>query len=88
MNYIRVDQNNKVLCNYTELGYQELSESEKQGLVTVETIPQAENIEGKASILYMNPTTKETWYEYVDVEPTTEKLLSDAIALLIENNIL
>lgn len=34
--------------------------------VLVENIPETENITGKTAELYVNPITKELWYEYKD----------------------
>jgi len=57
----------------------------KQG-IEVESVPKRENIEGKKAVAYINPQTKEIWYEYEDIPLTKEeqriKELEDRIAKL------
>lgn len=65
-----------------------LEELEKEeNSIIVETIPQPEIIEGKEAILYINPETKDMWYEYVDMpisyspETEIEKLKAQIIQI-------
>lgn len=41
----------------------------------VDTIPEPDHIPGKGAVLYINPQTKELWYEYVDL-PKDENTLA------------
>lgn len=44
---------------------------------------------GKEAQLYINPVTKETWYEYIDIplpEPSKEEQLEQRIASLEKSN--
>lgn len=64
-----------------------LDEELKETGVFVEdfSIPNPEEQVGKASILYINPETKELWYEYVDRLLTPEEelqQLKDRLALM------
>ncbi|WP_409174794.1 hypothetical protein [Brevibacillus fortis] len=59
-----------------------LQKSEKELLETgtlVEEIPAASSQPGKDALLYIDPTTKKLWYEYVDipVKPTTDDELKN-----------
>lgn len=51
--------------------------------ILVDSIPEPEHIEGKIPFLYGNQTTKELWYEYEELSPTTE----DEIGELKQENI-
>lgn len=56
-----------------------LSDEDLTNLVLVEELPyEAEKRTGYKSILFVNPTTKETWYEYIvdtSIEPQSEQQL-------------
>lgn len=58
-------------------------ELEAEGHIFVERsdIPEPEN-NGKAPRLYINPQTKEMWYEYEEIPKTPEELLLERIAEL------
>lgn len=55
-----------------------IEELEQEG-VLVESIPEAEEREGKTPILYCNTETKELWYEYEDIPKTKEELLVEKV---------
>ena len=44
-----------------------LEEAENRG-VFLDSIPEPQQIEGKTPVMYINPNTKEIYYEYVDYE--------------------
>ena len=53
----------------------ELDQDVLGGGALVELVPEPETPAGKGSILYINPQTKELWYEYVDVPlPEDERI--------------
>lgn len=41
------------------------------------TLPEQQAYEGKRPVLYINPQTKETWYEYVDIPLPTEERIAE-----------
>ncbi|KZE44541.1 hypothetical protein AV540_23960 [Brevibacillus parabrevis] len=45
----------------------ELDQSILESGVMVEFIPEPQTAVGKGAVLYINPQTKETWYEYVGI---------------------
>lgn len=47
--------------------------------LTVSSIPIPENIEGKTPILYVNPVTKNFWYEYEDRTLTPEEQIQQLL---------
>ncbi len=51
-------------------------------IVEVDELPEVEEIEGKRSIIYCNPDTKELWHEYKDIPKTQEELQADTINTL------
>lgn len=55
-----------------------VSQLEQEG-VLVESIPEPDKIEGKSSALYINPESKELWYEYEDIPKTQEDKLSEKV---------
>ncbi|MBA7703000.1 hypothetical protein ES703_111780 [subsurface metagenome] len=56
-----------------------LSAEQKKAIILIENeaLPKAENRPGKSAVLYVNPQTKESWYEYEDRPPTQEELLTE-----------
>ena len=46
-------------------------------LIENEALPKAEDRPRKGAVLYLNPQTKELWYEYEDRLPTQEELLTE-----------
>jgi len=44
-----------------------LTEEEKLQAIQIETLPIADEIEGKYAILKARKETEEVWYEYVDI---------------------
>jgi len=49
--------------------------------VDIDVLPIPENRLGKIAELYINPTTGELWYEYIDAPMTeTEQILFDKLA--------
>ena len=55
----------------------QLSAEQKKAIILIENeaLPKAENLTGKNAVLYVNPQTKELWYEYEDRPLTQEELL-------------
>lgn len=45
--------------------------------ILVDTIPTPDTPVGKQEQLYINPQTKELWYEYVDIPKTLEGTVAD-----------
>lgn len=58
-----------------------VEELEQEGIL-VDSIPEPQQIEGKAPILYCNPETKELWYEYEDIPKTQEEKQQEEIEAL------
>jgi hypothetical protein len=56
-----------------------LSAAQKGAIILIENeaLPKAEACPGKSAVLYLNPQTKELWYEYEDRPPTQEELLTE-----------
>ncbi|MBA7481232.1 hypothetical protein ES707_16702 [subsurface metagenome] len=56
-----------------------LSAEQRKAAIEIENeaLPKAEDRPGKSAILYVNPQTKELWYEYEDRPPTQEELLTE-----------
>lgn len=54
---------------------------EKEGIL-VDSIPEPQQIEGKSPIMYINPSTKEVFYEYIDIPKTKEELQEERITML------
>lgn len=52
-------------------------ELERTGVLVEEEITPENN--GKNAILYINPQTKEQWYEYTDIPKTETELLNDKL---------
>lgn len=52
----------------------------KSGLL-VDGIPQPENIEGKSPIMFVNLSTKQIGYDYVDIPKTKEELLEEQLTI-------
>lgn len=80
MIFIKVNDDKRVV--YRNAEYVSLSDERKEKIgegILVDSIPEPEQIEGKAPILYCNPETKELWYEYEDIPPTKEELLEQKI---------
>jgi hypothetical protein len=50
--------------------------------ILVDSVPTPDTIEGKMAVMYVNPQTKELWYEYVDRPLTPE----EKIQLLEQEN--
>lgn len=44
--------------------------------ILVESVPQETIQPGKLSVLYVNPQTKELWYEYIDVPLSAEERIA------------
>lgn len=59
-----------------------LTEEEKSKGIMIDDIPQAEEIEGKYSILKININTKEMWYEYKDIPLTEEQIKEQRLQAL------
>ena len=60
--------------------------------ILVDAVPEEPKQEGKTQVLYINPTTEEMWYEYIDKPLSSEErlenrlsLLEDKINLILEN---
>ncbi len=61
-------------------------ELEKTGIL-IEALPDVQEQEGKSAVLYANPATKDVWWEYVIVSPTSEERISaleDAFLALLD----
>lgn len=66
---------------------------EQEGIL-IESVPQSQVIEGKTSIMYVNPVDKLIFYEYEDIPKSKEdlqqelnaKLLKDSASMQIELN--
>lgn len=54
---------------------------EQEGIL-VDSIPEPQQTEGKLAILYCNPDTKETYYEYEDMPKTPEDEQAERIEQL------
>lgn len=61
-----------------------LTVTQKSKAIMVETKPEAVQIRGKTATLYINPITKEMWYEYTDRPLSQEELLQDISDKLTE----
>ena len=62
-----------------------LPEEQKKAIILIEdeALPEAGDLKkGKKAVLYVNPKTKELWYEYEDRPLTQEELLSEISAKL------
>lgn len=59
-----------------------LSEGEKANAYYFTEIPEPESIEGKVPRMFLNPTTREIFYEYVDRPLTPEEELRQRIELM------
>lgn len=58
---------------------EQLTEEQLVGAIMVETHTEPEVMPRKVSVLYVNPQTLETWYEYIDRPPTQEELMQDFV---------
>jgi hypothetical protein len=67
---------------HKKYGFGKTKEELEQEGFFVESIPEPQQIEGKAPILRCNPTTKELWYEYEDIPPTPEELQQEQLGIL------
>lgn len=75
-------------------GFGKTAEELEQEGILVDSIPEEQKVEGKSAIRYVNPSTKEIYYEYEDILPTSEdlqqeinaKLLKDSASMQIEIN--
>ena len=54
--------------------------------ILVDNIPEPKRIEGKSSAMYINPTNKEIFYEYVDIPKTQENLMQERMRSLEQSN--
>ena len=54
-----------------------LNEEQKARAIVVDSVPEAVQQKGKSAQLYINPQTKEMWFEYTDRPLTQEELLQD-----------
>jgi hypothetical protein len=82
------DSNNKVYLVHNDPGI--LSAEEKIGGIEVDSIPEPEYISRKAEVLYINPDTKDMYYEYVDIPLNdAEKIqqLESELAISKEDNV-
>lgn len=59
---------------------------DEDGLL-VDSIPTPENIQGKIPVLFINPQTRELFYEYEDAPKTQGKILLEAVAQLLKDSI-
>ncbi len=87
MIFLKYNETGKV--NYThympfheKYGLGKTKEELEQEGVLVDSIPESKQIEGKAPILYCNPSTKELWYEYEDIPKTQEEIQQKKISQL------
>jgi len=55
----------------------------EQGIEVAE-IPEPQEVDGKMAVLYINPTTKEMWYEYADRPLTLEERIQQLERALLE----
>jgi hypothetical protein len=63
---------------------EELPQEEIDKGVMVESIPAPEIIAGKNEVLYINPTTLEMWYEYVDRPLTQDEEMAQIKGQVLE----
>lgn len=62
-----------------------LTAEQKSNAIMVDAIPtEPERIKGKAIVLFINPNTKEMWYEYEDRALNQEEHLEDISKKLTE----
>ena len=69
----------KVILEYNIEPSKKMLEKEH---ATVEKIIEPEKGKGKIPQLYCNPSTKELWYEYIDISKTKEELREEEIKKL------
>lgn len=65
----------KVMLIYYETPPKELLDG--GNYITIEDIPEPEQVKGKSALPYCNPQTKEVWYEYVDKPLSSEEQLKE-----------
>lgn len=54
-----------------------LSEERIKEGIEVDSVPKSDNKEGKKAVVYINPQTKEIWYEYEDKKLSEEDRISE-----------
>lgn len=62
----------------------DLTEEELADGLLVDSVPEPTPQDGKMALLYINPITKELWYEYVDRPLTSEEETKKRITQLEE----
>jgi hypothetical protein len=82
MVHITFEKINETLGRVTRKHFkpEDLPSIEQMKGVFVEGIPPEEVIPGKEGVLYINPSTKELWYDYIDKPALTLSQLDDAVA--------
>jgi len=83
MKLLRVNEKNRVVSVH----YKPEELSNYNGGILVDSIPEPVQIEGKLSVLYCNPETKELWYETEDVPKTEEDILKEKLKTLEDENL-
>lgn len=63
-----------------------LTAQELSGATLVPEFPEEIFVVGKNTQLYINPTTNELWYEYIDVIPTPEPVTPQRVEALEAEN--
>jgi len=86
MIHLFVEPVSKTKAKVTAIHYRPdlLTDKQKAKTIEVEMVPEAEQLKGKTAQLYINPETKEMWYEYTDRPLTQEELLADIYSILQE----
>jgi hypothetical protein len=53
---------------------------EQEGIL-VDSVPEPDQVQmqSKNSVMYINPSTKEIWYEYIDIPKTNEQILIEKV---------
>ena len=67
----------KVMLIYYETPPKELLDG--GNYITIEDIPEPEQVKGKSALPYCNPETGDFWYEYIDRPLTQEELANQKI---------
>lgn len=75
------EENQVTLTHYMP---EQLPEEMKAQGVEVGEIPEPEERERKMPVLYINPDTKELWYEYVDRPLTEEERMQEMEQILAD----
>lgn len=86
MIYVFYNKETETRAEVTTTVYKEelLSSDEKTLAITVDSVPEPVKQVGKDPIHYINPQTKEQWYEYVDRPLNAEELLAQQATEIID----